>query len=165
MKARGFTLIEVMIAMLVIALSVGALLSTLVTSASAVDYLREKAFAQWIALNRVSELRLSGARPASGVTRDTVEFGGQNWRWEQQVSDAGIEGLLRVDVRVSRLPDGATATAADEVDDAPAVLGSAIGFIGTALARPSGITPDWSPRAAPGGSGGGGDDDDREDKQ
>src|SRR5690606_16546409 len=98
MKARGFTLIEVMVALFVIALGVGALLTTLLASADMVGYLREKSLAQWIALNRVSELRLSNSRPEPGLASDTVEFAGGNWRREQEISDSGIEGLLRIDV-------------------------------------------------------------------
>ena len=160
MKARGFTLIEVMVAVFVIALGVGALLTTLVSSAQTVGYLREKSFAQWIALNRLAEVRLGTRRPQPGVTRDTVEFAGSNWRWEQQISDAGINGLLRVDVRVARLADD-VAPAQEQDEDEIVPSGSAVGFIGTLVARPSGITPDWSPRApGPGPGGPGGDDDD-----
>ena len=166
MKSRGFTLIEVMVALFVIALGVGALLTTLVTSANMVAYLRDKSFAQWIAFNRVSEVRLASTRPEEGVTRDTVEYAGRIWRWEQQVSAAGIGDLMRVDVRVALLDaaEGAEAPRAGEDDTLPSI-GRAIGFFGTALARPSGTTPEWSLRApagpgGPGGQGGPGGADD-----
>ncbi len=166
MNARGFTLIEVMVALFIIALGIGALMTTLVSAADTVGYLRDKSFAQWIALNRLSELRLSTGRHEAGVSRDAVEFAGQQWVYEQQIGDAGIPGLLRVDVRVARAPSGADADAA-----APAIaagddaqfhsLGSAVGFIGTTPMRGSGLSPDWNPRApAAGPDGRGGEDDD-----
>ena len=161
MRNRGFTLVEVLVALLVIALGVGALLTTLMSSANAAQYLRDKSMAQWIALNRVSEARLASSRPALGVTTDTVEYGNAVWRWQQQISDAGISGLMRIDVRVARLGDLGGAVAEDEGgaegDELPA-MGRAIGFVGTALARPNGLTPEWSPRppANPGPGGGGG---------
>jgi general secretion pathway protein I len=155
-KIRGFTLIEVMVALFVIALSVGALLTTLVSSADTVGYLREKTFAQWVALNRVSEVRLGNSPPEQGITRDTVEYAGSVWSREQEVSDAGVGGLMRIDVRVGLL--GAVGTTAAEGespdDDGPPTLGSAIGFIGSSVARSSGLNPDWSPRGAAGGPGG-----------
>lgn len=158
MKNRGFTLIEVMVALFVIALSVGALLTTLVSSADTVGYLRERSFAQWVALNRVSEVRLGNTPPELGVTRDTVEFAGSSWSREQEVSDAGVGGLMRIDVRVGLLGAAGTTAAASESseDDGPPTLGSAIGFIGSSVARPSGLNPDWSPRGAAGGPGGDG---------
>ena len=56
---RGFTLIEVIIALFVVALGIGALLTTLVSSADSLGRLRDKSMAEWIALNRISEVRLS----------------------------------------------------------------------------------------------------------
>jgi general secretion pathway protein I len=155
-KSRGFTLIEVMVALFVIALSVGALLTTLVSAADTVGYLRERSFAQWVALNRVSEVRLGNSAPEPGVTRDTVGFAGSRWSREQEVSDAGIGGLLRIDVRVALLGAAGTTAPALEIaeDERPPTLGSAIGFIGSSVARSSGINPDWSPRAPAGGPGG-----------
>ncbi|MDQ2641307.1 MAG: type II secretion system minor pseudopilin GspI [Pseudomonadota bacterium] len=161
MKARGFTLIEVMVAMFVIALGVGALLTTLSSAASATGYMREKSFAQWIAFNRLAEVRLSGTRPRPGVTSDVVEYAGRRWRWQQTVSEAGIGDLLRVDIGVAPLDDEEKPLSPSDPDrdeEAPS-LGRVMGFIGPALARPSGLTPDWSPRApvdqgGPGGPGG-----------
>lgn len=166
MKARGFTLIEVMVALLVIALGVGALLTTLVSAADTSAYLRDKSFAQWIALNRISELRLSTGRQQPGVTRDTVQFAGSTWQFEQSIADAGIGGLLRVDVRVARVDDtearpGVVSRAADAGEFVS--LGSAIGFIGATPTRSSGLTPDWNPRAPAGGPDGDGDGDGDED--
>jgi general secretion pathway protein I len=157
-NTRGFTLIEVMVALFVIALSVGALLTTLVSSADTVGYLREKTFAQWVALNRVSEVRLGNSAPELGVTRDTVEYAGSLWSREQEVSDAGVGGLMRIDVRVGLLGAAGTTVTASESseDEGPPTLGSAIGFIGTSVARSSGLNPDWSPRGAAGGPGGDG---------
>jgi general secretion pathway protein I len=167
MKRRGFTLVEVLVALFVIALGVGALLTTLMSSANAAQYLRDKSMAQWIALNRVSETRLSGSRPTVGVTSDTVEFANAMWRWRQQVSDAGISGLMRIDVQVARVGEldsaGAQLDVGEQAEEELPMLGRAIGFVGTALARPNGLTPEWSPRppappgeGGPGGGGGGG---------
>src|SRR5690349_694907 len=98
--ARGFTLIEVLIALLVIALGVGALLATLTSSADTVARLREKSLAEWIALNRISEVRLSNSRPVPGVTTGTLEkFADESWTWRQSVTDPGIAGILRVEVQ------------------------------------------------------------------
>lgn len=162
MRTRGFTLIEVVVALFVIALGMGALLTTLASSADTVAYLRDKSFAQWIALNRLSELRLSTGRPETGVTRDTVEYAGSNWVWQQEISEAGIGGLLRVDVRVARVGDDEDAEPPEGDDFAS--LGTAVGFISATPTRGSGLTPDWSPRApsGPGGPGGPGGDGDEE---
>jgi general secretion pathway protein I len=164
MRARGFTLIEVMVALFVIALGVGALLTTLVSAADNVTYLRDRSFAQWIAFNRLAEIRLAGTRPAAGTRSEAVEYAGANWNVVQTISEAGIGDLLRVDVQVMRLRAGEAAATVRQAEDSEAPqssLGRAIGFIGPSLARASGISPDWSPRSTgpgPGGGDGGGDE-------
>ena len=160
---RGFTLIEVLVAMLVAALGIGALLTTVSSSADTVSRLRDKSLAQWIALNQIAELRLSGNQPSVGVTRGTVDYAGGTWKWEAEVTDQGVGGILRVEVRVA--PQAQTmgrdsrqdgTTSSDQSVDKPmAAVGTAFGFLGSAVQRPSGLTPDWSfASAAPRGGGG-----------
>jgi general secretion pathway protein I len=153
--ARGFTLIEVLIAMLVVALGIGALLTTLSASADTISRLREKSVAQWIALNQFSTLRLSGAQPAVGVSYDIVDFAGSRWRWQQEITDPGVAGIVRVEVRVAQLPAGDEAPT-EPLGTAPMPsTGSAIGFLGSSVQRPSGLTPDWSYAGVQAGAGAG----------
>jgi len=151
--SRGFTLIEVMIALFVIALGVGALLATLTSSADAAAHLREKSLAEWIALNRITEVRLANLRPPAGTSGGTVEYAGRTWRWQQTVNDPGIAGILRLDVSVAPQASTAQPVAAEAGASFPA-LGRAIGFIGTAVAPGPGNLPDWSLAAAPAAPGG-----------
>lgn len=144
---RGFTLIEVLIAILVIALGIGALLTTLTSSADAVGRLREKSFAQWVALNRISELRLSRERPEVGVTSGSAQFAGMYWDWQQQISDPDMAGMLRVDVRVAPQRGGQDAARPMEPDEF-AAAGIAYGFLGASVGPPNGYMPDWSFRSA-----------------
>lgn len=157
---RGFTLIEVLIALLVVALGMGALLSTIASSANAVTRLRDKSFAQWIALNRIAELRLSGQQPEVGITTGDVEYAGAQWRWEQEIQDPGVAGILRVEVRVGLRPPGfkeSSTAGSKDTDFQPVTTG--FGFVGSSATRPSGRDPDWSLASAvqrnPGAGGGG----------
>lgn len=161
MKQRGFTLIEVMVALIVVALGIGALLVTLTSSADSVGYLRNKSLAEWVALNRISEVRLSGAKLATGVTRGAVDdYAGSSWSWEQEISDPGMAGMLRIEVRVAQgvVSSSAAASAGEGAGRQrfPA-LATAFGFSGTAISQPSGFEPDWSLAGAkdPAGAGDG----------
>jgi general secretion pathway protein I len=155
--ARGFTLIEVIIALFVVALGIGALLSALVSSADSLGRLRDKSMAEWIALNRISEVRLSGRKPTAGVTSGSVEYGGRPWSWQQIVSDPGLAGMLRIDVQVApsseNIRPSAAATSPEAARRAFPGVATAYGFIGTAVAQATGIDPDWGLAAAanPGG--------------
>ena len=56
---RGFTLIEVMVALAVVAVALPALLMTLSQQLDSVRYLEDRSHAQWVAANRLAELRLA----------------------------------------------------------------------------------------------------------
>jgi type II secretion system protein I len=98
---RGFTLIEVLIALVIVALGMSALLETLGSAADTSTWLRDKTFAQWIGFNQLATLRLSGATPTNGTTDGELDYAGRHWRWRQVISsDLGIPGVLRIDVKV-----------------------------------------------------------------
>jgi general secretion pathway protein I len=96
---RGFTLLEVLIALAIVAMSVGALLGTVTSSASNVIYLKEKTLAEWVALNRLTEVRIDKNMPGTGKRTGNTVMGGQRWEWEEEVIELPIEGMFRIDVR------------------------------------------------------------------
>ena len=98
-SARGFTLLEVLIALAIVAMSVGALLGTVTSSASNVIYLKDKTLAEWVALNRLTELRIDKNMPDLGKRKGNSVLGGMRWEWEEEVVELPVEGLLRIDVR------------------------------------------------------------------
>jgi general secretion pathway protein I len=135
-RQRAFTLIEVLVALFVVALGMGALMSTMTSAADTTMRLREKSFAEWVALNRISEVRLRGTPPGIGKSSGDVDFAGEKWRWTQEVLDPGIAGIRRIDVSVARaMKDGGRE---------PEPIAMATGFLGLAVGSPSGIEPDWS---------------------
>jgi general secretion pathway protein I len=104
---RGFTLIEVLIALAIVAMSVGALLGTLTSAASNISYLRDKTLAEWVALNRLTEIRIAQLMPDKGKRTGYSEMGGKRWQWEQEVVELPVvKGMLRIDVRAR--PTGET---------------------------------------------------------
>lgn len=99
-RARGFTLLEVLIALAIVALSAGALLGSVTSSASNVIYLKEKTLAEWVALNRLTEVRIAVDMPAEGRRKGNTTMAGMRWEWEEEVTELPVvEGLFRVDVR------------------------------------------------------------------
>jgi general secretion pathway protein I len=135
---RAFTLIEVVVALFIVALGIGALLSTLTSAAGNLEHLRDKSFAQWVALNHVTEVRLGIAAANDGGSSGEVQYAGTRWYWRQEVTDPGIAGMRRIDVTVSRSADAEAAS-----------LATATGFVGLAVGKASGIDPDWSLESLP----------------
>ncbi len=99
-KQRGFTLIEVLVALVIVALGMAALLETLGSAADTSSWLRDKTFAQWIGFNQLEQTRLSGSAPSAGTTDGELDYAGHHWRWRQEVSALGFPGLFRIDVKV-----------------------------------------------------------------
>jgi general secretion pathway protein I len=101
-SGSGFTLIEVMVALAIAALSltgVAAAISQMVDSASS---MRERTYASWIAQNKIAELRLANVEPEVSENSGELEYAGQSWSWRTTISETGVEHLFRVDVAVSR---------------------------------------------------------------
>jgi general secretion pathway protein I len=98
-RHRGFTLLEVLVALAIVAMSVGALLGTITSSASNIIYLKEKTLAEWVALNRLTEVRIDQNMPGKGARTGNAVMGGQRWEWKEEVIELPIKGLFRIEVR------------------------------------------------------------------
>jgi general secretion pathway protein I len=101
--ADGFTLIEVLVALIIVAAGMSALMSALSSSANTVSYMREKTFSEWVALNQVATFRLQlnqGQVPAEGHTNGDTDFAGRSWHWRQDIVKTQVQGMMRVDVKV-----------------------------------------------------------------
>jgi len=135
--ARGFTLIEVLAALVIVGLGMLGVIQAVIQSANTGTYLREKTLAHWIAMNLLTERRLQTAPPEVGTSSDMIEYAGQRWRWTVRVSETAVETMHRFDVSVG-------------LADAPenATLATAIGFYGTAIAPAGTSVVNWA------GSGG-----------
>ncbi|MGQ0428597.1 MAG: type II secretion system minor pseudopilin GspI [Gammaproteobacteria bacterium] len=139
-RSRGFTLIEVVVALAIVGVGMFAVFKTIGDTANNVGYLRDRTIATWIADNRVTELRLSGQLPSIDETEGELEMAGRRWLWVAKVSQTPVEGMRRVDLSVRR-----------EGDAEGSSLASLAGFVG-ATAAGSGPSPTpWN--AAPTGPG------------
>ena len=97
---HGLTLIEVMVALVIIGTAltfVSVSVGQVISSSSA---MRDRTYASWIAQNQLAELRLSGELPDVGETSGEIVFAGLDWWWEINISETGVENLYRVDVDV-----------------------------------------------------------------
>jgi general secretion pathway protein I len=96
---RGFTLLEVMVALAVFALLSAAVLSACQFVLSQHAGLRERLFASWLADNHLTELRLR--LPSPGQQRITRSFAGEFWALEQHVKRGRDDRWLSIEIEVS----------------------------------------------------------------
>lgn len=137
---RGFTLIEVLAALVIVALGMLGVIQAVTQTARNGTYLREKTLAHWVALNVITERRLLPSPPEVSESSDEVEFAGRRWRWTMRVTQTEVESLRRMDVSVrpADAPDGSA-------------LETVTGFYGTAIGAVGGGSLAWA--GAPGGVG------------
>ncbi len=103
LRARGFTLVEVVVAVAMLAVAVLAVLRTADQMVRTVEGVRSRTFAHWAAMNRAEELRMFGsAALGNGAGPETI--GGIEWAVSEESSPAPL-GLVRVEIH---------ATAADQ---------------------------------------------------
>ena len=102
-KQRGFTLIEVMVALAIVGLALPALIFQVMSNIDSQAYLRDKAFAQWIAQNRLAEMQLHrrlGQRVLSGSDSGFETMAGVRWEWRVKSMPSGVEGMRRFELEV-----------------------------------------------------------------
>jgi general secretion pathway protein I len=145
-EERGFTLIEVVVALAIVAVGMLAVFKTIGDTVYNVDELRDRSFAEWIADNRITEMRVSGEMPSVEETAGELDFAGRHWHWVSKVSQTQVKGLRRIDVSVRR-----------DADPEGSSIATLAGFIGqTATAAPA-SNPDWYRENGTGGPGEGDD--------
>src|ERR1044071_3540973 len=73
----GFTLVEVLAALVIVSLGLLGVIQAVSQTASSGAYLRDKTIAHWVAMNRLTEVRLEPQQPGIGKTTDEVEMAGR----------------------------------------------------------------------------------------
>ena len=106
--AAGFTLVEVLVALAVLAFALAALIKGGGEHAANAAYLRDRTLAGWVASNRLTELRLAAQWPATGKDDGRVTLATREWVWRTQVKKTPDKDIRRVDVEVAAADDDIT---------------------------------------------------------
>ncbi|MEO5623688.1 MAG: type II secretion system minor pseudopilin GspI [Dokdonella sp.] len=98
--SRGFSLIEVLIALAVVALALLALTRTASIQVQSFDALRERTLAAWVAADVLTDTRLASAFPATGRSDGRMQLAGRDWRWTRDVQATPNAEIRRIDISV-----------------------------------------------------------------
>ncbi len=134
LRSGGFTLVEVLVALMVVAIGLAALMTAVSATARTSGYLRDKTLAQWIALNRLTEVRLTVNKLGQNTDTGQLEFANRTWHYDTRYFDTSIGGMKRVVVRVWL---GSANTKSNPVAESYA-------FMGSSVATPGSSNVDWT---------------------
>jgi general secretion pathway protein I len=117
-NSRGFTLLEVMVALAIIAFVLFSLSGGLSQYVWNYKHLENRTVAAWVANNLMVEYRLKSPMPAPGNTKGKEEMSQREWYWQVKISNTEEKNIRRIDIEVRQ----------DEDDVLPTA--SLIGFVG-----------------------------------
>jgi general secretion pathway protein I len=98
---RGFTLVEVVVALAIVIIAFMAMYGSMMQSVAATTLMQEKTIATWIAFDRITELRINNEFPEDDESTDEIEMAGTEWVYTIRIIPTESEDILRVIVRVA----------------------------------------------------------------
>jgi general secretion pathway protein I len=110
-RTRGFTLVEVLVALAIVSIALMAALRAAGQGTIAAGELRLRLLAGWVAENRLAEHRARGDWLAPGIVRGTQRQGGIDYTWREEVIATPNDSFRRIDVFVSAPADESRALA------------------------------------------------------
>ncbi|KMN35891.1 MULTISPECIES: type II secretion system minor pseudopilin GspI [unclassified Chromobacterium] len=99
-RARGFTLFEVLVALAIIAVALGALLRATGLAADNGEGMKRRMQAAWEAQNMIALMQARREWPEVGEQAGELEDDGARWRWQRVISQTPNPNFRKVVVRV-----------------------------------------------------------------
>jgi general secretion pathway protein I len=103
-KKQGFTLLEVLVALAVLAIALSAAIKTTSENVENAHYLRDKTIAHWVAMNVLTKIQIWREWPAIGKKEGTAMMAERKWYWTLKVSETVDDELRRLEIQVYSAP-------------------------------------------------------------
>ncbi|MFW2373974.1 MAG: type II secretion system minor pseudopilin GspI [Gammaproteobacteria bacterium] len=100
LTSRGFTLIEILVALAIIAIALGALIKASGSHTASVAYLKQKSIAHWVAMNEIAELQIKKTWPGKGEKKGSTEMAGHEWFWLRELKETVNDDTQQVSFTV-----------------------------------------------------------------
>lgn len=104
-RTRGFTLLEVLVALAILSLVMIVLGQTLGSAIGAYGHLDMKTRAWLVASDKMVEMQVYARWPGIGTQKEKVDRDGESWQVTTQVTKGPFAGTRRVDISVTLQQD------------------------------------------------------------
>ena len=99
-RQRGFTLLEAVVALAILAIGLAATMRALGVATLASAEIRSRQMAEWVAQNRLAELRVMHLFPSEGKNEGDAVQGDQQFHWVEEIKSTPNPLFRRVEVKV-----------------------------------------------------------------
>ena len=103
--ARGFTLVEVLVALAVLAIALAAVMRAMAQAIDTTATLRQHEVALWVAQNRLVQHEMGQDWPSVDTTNGDADMGGRKWYWREQVSTTPEPKIRRIEITIRETAD------------------------------------------------------------
>lgn len=127
--ARGFTLVEVLVALAVLAIALAAVMRAMAQAIDTTATLRQHEVALWVAQNRLVQHEMSQDWPSVDTTDGDADMGGRKWYWREQVSTTPEPKIRRIEITIR------------ETAESKETVAKLVGYLRNPAATPPSATP------------------------
>ena len=99
-KQAGFTLLEILVAMVILAVAGIAIITSSSSHIRIQSFLQKNLFTQWVASNRLAEIKLERKWPIDNNKRGSMKLAGEEYHWQQSIQKTNDKNMVKVDVAV-----------------------------------------------------------------
>jgi general secretion pathway protein I len=110
-RVVGFTLIEILVALAIVAVALAAGMRAIAQSTDGATALKQRTLALWVAQNRLAAAQLEPALPSTGERSGNVQQAGAPFTYRETISSTPNPAFRKIEITVAdpALPDYALA--------------------------------------------------------